>query len=394
MKSAEPRALAACSYTDGTLPDELMWLILFRCPVKSIFRFKCVSKTWDRSLSSSWFRMAYISFQEKSQVPRSLLGLFNLKIERSMLVVSIKPELRGPHEFFFLPTSTEGEPFTRISFLDRVGSFRGISNGLILCGDHPDFHVFNPITRQLFSLPRSPFDFESMSSTGDSLKYRAASPGFVSSECDNDFKVVLPIVNELYGTYGQKFMLMGMYSSKTRLWKESRVVAVGRFQVYTGGLSTSIGGTFFWSTCDVRLLAYDPKTAENSVQLMRLPPRGRTSRFPTLCQSTNGFLQCAVDSHDFPGFRVYILAKRLANYGYDHVVSSKEWIPTYTVRLDMLDAIWAHKFQRSDNPQHDRALSCLICIVTVLWMRMLSVLPQFSRNGEGRKEVEIEEEES
>lgn len=108
MKSAEPRALAACSYTDGTLPDELMWLILFRCPVKSIFRFNCVSKTWDRSLSSSWFRMAYISFQEKSQVPRSLLGLFNLKIERSMLVVSVKPELRGPHEFFFLPTSTEG----------------------------------------------------------------------------------------------------------------------------------------------------------------------------------------------------------------------------------------------------------------------------------------------
>ncbi|KAL3500769.1 hypothetical protein ACH5RR_039862 [Cinchona calisaya] len=80
---------------------------------------------------------------------------------------------------------------------------------------------------------------------------------------------------------------------------------------------------------------------EDRVQLICIPKvRCITDRLPTLCRSTDGFQQCAVDTHQLPGFRIYTLANKLATYGYDDVVSSKEWILTYEERLDMLDAIW------------------------------------------------------
>ncbi|KAL3500765.1 hypothetical protein ACH5RR_039858 [Cinchona calisaya] len=239
----------------------------------------------------------------------------------------------------------------------RVGSFVSISNGLVLRGDYPNFHVFNPVTRQLFTLPPSPFHIESVKDSFARSIYKAATPGFVSCECDNDFKVIVPIVDERDG-YGQKFMLFWMYFSETGLWKELVLVAPDCLQVFPGVLCTSIGGTVFWYASAAgggcHFLAYDPDSGEGRVQLISLPKvRCITDRHPTLCQSTEGFRQCAMDTHELPGFRVYTLANKLATHGYDDVVSSKEWILIYDVRLDMLDAMWTGWLQRRRHRQHD-----------------------------------------
>ncbi|KAL3538118.1 hypothetical protein ACH5RR_001484, partial [Cinchona calisaya] len=109
-------------------------------------------------------------------------------------------EQQGPQGFSFLYTNTVGDqPLKKLDFVDRIGSFCGISSGLVLCGDHLDFHVLNPIMRQLFSLPHYPVEFETINSKASFAGYEAASPGFFSSKYDNDyndFKMIVPIIDE------------------------------------------------------------------------------------------------------------------------------------------------------------------------------------------------------
>src|SRR5262245_22913907 len=82
LLSKEAIAEEAAGGCQQIIPDDLIILILLRyCSLKFIFRFKCVSKRWDRYLSGPLFRDAYISFsQKKSQVPTEppLLGFLRM----------------------------------------------------------------------------------------------------------------------------------------------------------------------------------------------------------------------------------------------------------------------------------------------------------------------------
>ncbi|KAL3499269.1 hypothetical protein ACH5RR_038362 [Cinchona calisaya] len=108
------------------------------------------------------------------------------------------------------------------------------------------------------------------------------------------------------GYLESKSTLIDVYSSKTGRWKVSELVAAELFLICSTVpfTSTSIGGTFLWICIGAhdgcRLLVYDPDRANHRAQLISLPLFSRTARTPTLCESTDGFLQCAMDSDDLP----------------------------------------------------------------------------------------------
>ncbi|KAL3514176.1 hypothetical protein ACH5RR_026893, partial [Cinchona calisaya] len=121
------------------------------------------------------------------------------------------------------------------------------------------------------------------------------------------------------------FLLVEIYYSNTGLWKVSKLVAADKFRLDPYLLSTKVGGTFFWYTDyydDDGFVAYDQDRSNDRLQLIKLPEIWRSGYYlgnfsPSLCQSSNNLL---------------------SSYGYDEVIKSGEWIPTYTVNFGMLDA--------------------------------------------------------
>ncbi|KAL3514172.1 hypothetical protein ACH5RR_026889 [Cinchona calisaya] len=302
------------------------------CPLKSNFRFRCVSKSWNRHLSESFFRDAYISSRKESQVPPPVLGFlrkFPLTRTRTRARLAqesrnnVSSELSG---ISFLPyknkssAEQEDHPVIKLNFAKNFGSYRCYTKASP--GFLPDDHINDSCS--LLS------NYQNINYT---VRHVPASPGFLSNEyCDNDFTVILPYLEQdcNYQSLKIDFLLVEIYYLNTGLWESIKI----------------IGGTFFWYTdyYDDGFVAYDQDRSNDRLQLIKLPEiwcsgyyRGNFS--PSLCQSSNNFLQCAVLNYEsFLDFRVCTLPKLLSGYGYDEVIKSGEWIPTYTVNFGMLDA--------------------------------------------------------
>ncbi|KAL3514190.1 hypothetical protein ACH5RR_026907 [Cinchona calisaya] len=95
MEAPWPTKVIAKDWSN--LPEEMINQILFRCPYKSIFRFKCVSKTWNRNLSDPLFGKAYVSLRteiESPVVPPHLhvLGFFRCIKSLSVPIVRLEDE--------------------------------------------------------------------------------------------------------------------------------------------------------------------------------------------------------------------------------------------------------------------------------------------------------------
>ncbi|KAL3514182.1 hypothetical protein ACH5RR_026899, partial [Cinchona calisaya] len=281
--------------------------------------FKCVSKSWNRHLSESFFRDAYISSRKESQVPPPVLGFlreFPLIRTRTRARLAqesrnnVSSELGG---ISFLPyknkssAEQEDHPVIKLNFAKNFGSYRCYTKASP--GFLPDDHINDSCS--LLS------NYQNINYT---VRHLPASPGFLSNEyCDNDF---------------------------TGCGKVSKLVAADKFRLDPYLLSTTVGGTFFWYTdyYDDGFVAYDQDRSNDRLQLIKLPEIWCSGYYlgkfsPSLCQSSNNFLQCAVLNYEsFLDFRVCTLPKLLSGYGYDEVIKSGEWIPTYTVNFGMLDA--------------------------------------------------------
>lgn len=124
---------------EGFIPDDILFRIFVRLPVKSLIRFKCVCKYWLRLLSSRDFIHHY-SAAASSENP----------------MVWFREPYFSNHTFACVDSSGCFSEFT-LAFLkvDVVVSYS--CNGLLLClrdGNPGALYVCNPTTREFKLLPK------------------------------------------------------------------------------------------------------------------------------------------------------------------------------------------------------------------------------------------------
>ncbi|KAL3513991.1 hypothetical protein ACH5RR_026708 [Cinchona calisaya] len=158
------------------IPKEIVYLILSKLPVKSLARFKCVSRTWKSLISN-------IQGQEKS--------IFYLKPkEGNMLFYTVDSELivkELPIPFLDLPK--------------KDFRYLGSCNGLLLFGVSKCIYLWNPMTRCCKEVLQLNFLAE---------KFAVAASGLCFDDSTNDYKVVIAIQNWSV----IKFVLVGSIKSK------------------------------------------------------------------------------------------------------------------------------------------------------------------------------------
>lgn len=180
--------------------DELSLEILLRLPVKSLLRFKSVSKQWHTLITSSYFSRRRYSY------PFTPSGLLLHPLTRILV----------PHlEFIPLHRNENENPIDYNPLAATPATLSGLKilhscNGLLSCciysendTDH-NYYVYNPTTKQSVVLPRpGEGTVEGMLLAFDlskSLQYKVVC--VLNAPCGQDFQIEI-------------------YSSKTHRWRAS-----------------------------------------------------------------------------------------------------------------------------------------------------------------------------
>ncbi|GKV33877.1 hypothetical protein SLEP1_g42323 [Rubroshorea leprosula] len=134
--------------------DDMLIQILVHVPVRSLLRFKCVSKHWYSIISSSYFS------RRLNQIPAY----------PSALILPLTSHLGSP-EFHFLPLDGKPSrgPFRSLNFVDDPAGIMILQscNGLLLCRSNylvgeRCYYVYNPTTNQYTVLPRATSAFSAV----------------------------------------------------------------------------------------------------------------------------------------------------------------------------------------------------------------------------------------
>ncbi|KAL2470281.1 F-box/kelch-repeat protein [Abeliophyllum distichum] len=203
-----------------TLPSEIIVEILSRLPVKSLLKFRCVSKSWLSLISSPqlikthlkvstndpnftshriMFTTAYPRFNLKNCTLRSLL------YEPLTDAVSISYPRRHPRRSVWV-----------------VGSCNGL---ICIAINEKDLFLWNPSVRKSKKLP----NVDVPMGRGFYIVY-----GFGFDETNEDYKVVGIFCS--FGNAGGYETLVKIYSLKTNSWR--------RIEDFNGGVPLDDSGTF------------------------------------------------------------------------------------------------------------------------------------------------------
>ncbi|KAL3513989.1 hypothetical protein ACH5RR_026706 [Cinchona calisaya] len=203
------------------IPEEIIDKILSKLSVKSLARFKCVSKTWKSLISN-------MEGQERS--------FFYLEFnEGNMLFYAVDKELVVEK----LPT-----PFLGLSSKENF-KFLGSCNGLLLFSVSRCIYLWNPTTRCCKEVLQLNFLSE---------KFLISASGICFDDSTNDYKVVMSLASY---TIDMKFALVG--SLKSKEWSQINFpYAMARSGCY-------VNGRLHWIVREKKLDAHsivysDPKT--------------------------------------------------------------------------------------------------------------------------------------
>ena len=126
---------------NGSLPNDLILQILARLPIKSLFRFKSVCKSWSNLPSDAHF--IRLHYQASSKDPNLLIEILDPTIPSSNFI-----SIDG---FFNVSRFS-------LDFLNDRVKIRAASNGILCCASVRNkgiYYVCNPMTRELRLLPRT-----------------------------------------------------------------------------------------------------------------------------------------------------------------------------------------------------------------------------------------------
>ncbi|XP_061988801.1 F-box protein CPR1-like [Rosa rugosa] len=186
---------------NNDLPEDIIVKILTRLPVKSLVRFRCVSKRWRSILSDSQFAKSHfrLAFEQKTLSHRLLVSgsssLESLDLEKPFGIgnESSVRELACPLQQF-------GE---RVLLL-------GSCNGLVFIGLENCRHlsIWNPLLGLLHNLPSPGFSTKENSNV--SLFYH----GFAYVSATDDYKVIVA------ADFGDEVEVeVEIFSMRANIWK-------------------------------------------------------------------------------------------------------------------------------------------------------------------------------
>ncbi|CAA7036657.1 unnamed protein product [Microthlaspi erraticum] len=142
--------------TPINIPIDLQIETLLRLPVKSLLRFRCVSKLWYSIITSRDFKSQHLNIATSSAPTRLLIAFEDFYGEKVLLVSSPNP---------IAPSSSSSSssccvPLRDLSLLKIHGgnSVYNAGRGLICVGaGFKDVAICNPSTRQLHAFPEFEF---------------------------------------------------------------------------------------------------------------------------------------------------------------------------------------------------------------------------------------------
>ncbi|CAL5343819.1 unnamed protein product [Camellia sinensis] len=185
--SPMPEEYASSSAEQVAANDDLLTEILIRLPLKSLPRFKSVSKHWFSLISSPHFT------RTRNVDPSTVSGLF---LHSSSYIPNLG----------FIPVDT-GKNATSISFpgLSDICIINSCY-GLILCKTTNRYHILNPLTKQFTTLP------------DPHPRHAGLSLAFDPSRSPH-YKVVCVWGPMHYNSY--YYFYMEIYASETGSWRAS-----------------------------------------------------------------------------------------------------------------------------------------------------------------------------
>ncbi|KAH6834531.1 hypothetical protein C2S53_004113 [Perilla frutescens var. hirtella] len=176
--------------------------ILSRLPVKSLLRFKCVSKSWRHLISSKRFVKKHLKISTRNTSLakyRVLLASDGATLSQcSLLSLFNKPDIKAL-EFNF---KTE---FDHINSISLVGCCNGLVSILL---NREDFILWNPSTRISKKLPRA----------DDNMLFSdTACYGICHDESSGDYKI-------FWSASFDYESVCKLYSLKSNSWKKTNVL--------------------------------------------------------------------------------------------------------------------------------------------------------------------------
>ncbi|CAH9132180.1 unnamed protein product [Cuscuta epithymum] len=246
------------------MDEQIITRILVCLPPKSVYRFRLVSKSWNRLISHPFFIQRYDS-QLRRRGGAGMLALFQDALVRPEYLrpgnEKVKKSLMN-----ILPLDLPGNCKIQYNYLElELGNFINSSNGLVLWGgrETDKYYVLNPMTKRVVTLPSPPPPSGSDTSIGlmceENRSELAAKYIVVRTDC---------CVNQL----GGHTLRMVTYSSETGIWATAEPAVIAPAGEYLPLVFTRaplvMNGVFHWYIYWFRLTLALYRPSEEQVQVI------------------------------------------------------------------------------------------------------------------------------
>ena len=249
LSTTMSRALSLSEPTvSHSLPKDIIFDVLSRLPVKSVTRFKCVTKEWRSLISETIFINCH---RKCAGVKRSIF------VVDSSLYSSDDENLFGSkNKLLECSTLKQNLPQNPRSIepVKLIGSCDGLI--CLLCHPPQNFFLLNPATDEYALIPNAP------------ARNPLVAYGFGYAESIDDYKLVVMI---------EHGPVVAVFSVRTGYWKmvEGFPFRYTEPAVYEGRFGTHLKGVLHWvfklhGRCDACLAAFDLVT-DNFIWEMPLP---------------------------------------------------------------------------------------------------------------------------
>ncbi|KAF6153995.1 hypothetical protein GIB67_005309 [Kingdonia uniflora] len=232
----------------STLQEEMIFEILLRLPPKSIIRFKCVAKAWQRLFTTPLFINRYL----------------NLAITNNNLKVMLRSKLPrvdfshpdfgklGPSKLYsFDHVSVDCDYLVEIDYPSKSPSMElvlvGSCNGVVCIV--PNFfaaYLFNPSTREYKRIPHGHLgDIEIPNNF--TIEDFPIAYGFGYDQVVEDYKVVRMVSLINRNNYEKNLSEVRVYSLGSNLW---RWIGNVTYKVVNGVSGVFVNGALYWVVRD------------------------------------------------------------------------------------------------------------------------------------------------
>ncbi|XVF82965.1 hypothetical protein PTKIN_Ptkin16aG0094600 [Pterospermum kingtungense] len=209
-------------------PQDLVTSILLRLPVKSILRFKCVSKTWRSLVENSSFVSLHLSFSKKVN---NCLLVFHFDEEAGRTVVRLFDDQTLVSYQDLYPPIPRDFQYPPICVYDGLVCICEVLSSRI--------SLWNPATRQFRLLP------ESIPLNSDHPTHEI---GFGLDSFSNDYKVIF-MQSYVDLDTGERCRHHAVYRMSTDSWRVLKAEDVDFFEdlkPYNNTSNACVNGVYYW----------------------------------------------------------------------------------------------------------------------------------------------------